>query len=658
MESSRRGQLTLIDLLMLAGLPVCAVLLFISFLVPTREGARRRQCQYNLRHIGRALQAYEDANGTLPPAAIQPDSMDVLELVYPRGQMVATHANWLTLLLPHLGQAELAGRFNRNAPITDWSNKAVREAELSVLACPADTFHNANNHFQALLQVSGSGMSTASASGQARSKTAAAPVVDFARGNYAINMGTSATVSAPGTCRYPVPCGTMTERKERHVLRWGNGVAGVNKAFASKEFVNRLGTTVAVDEIRSGLRCVDSRGAWALGLIGCSATYGHGLYGDAAGPNPDRAAADEIIGCGQLGALIKYGSVVADENMRCRDCQVASQAAARSLHLGGVNVLMLDGSACFVGDGVDLGLWHAMHSRETQEPISLRSVDLEPQSNTNQTVEEYGKTELDYQAVARAGGNSPSSQREPKRLINAIGMELIQIAPGEFVMGMPDQPVVNRCPRGPIRYPSESAPHWVRIRRPFCLGTYKVTQGQYEQVMGVNPSWHSATGGDKQWYAAQDTIELPVEQVSWHDAVEFCRRLSLLAAEQTTGRTYRLPTEAEWEFAGRAGSVTVGDGHPSGAIGPVSQDEMNAWFLHGMCGGVCEWCADWYARDYYVCSDRDDPRGPPTGYLRVVRGTPWIFTGDPLQRTTRAAAPWATSRFIGFRVACDVGEGR
>jgi len=260
--------------------------------------------------------------------------------------------------------------------------------------------------------------------------------------------------------------------------------------------------------------------------------------------------------------------------------------------------------------------------------------------------------------VARAGGNGPSSQREPKRLINAIGMELIQIAPGEFVMGMPDQPVVNRFPRGPIRYPSESAPHWVRIRRAFYLGTYKVTQGQYEQIMGVNPSWHSATGGDKQWYEVQDTSELPAEQVSWHDAVEFCRRLSLFHAEQTAGRTYRLPTEAEWEFACRAGSVTFGDGHPSGAIGPVSQDEMNAWFLHGMCGGVCEWCADWYARDYYVCSDRDDPRGPSTGYLRVVRGTPWIFTGDPLQRTTRAAAPWATSRFIGFRIACDVGEGR
>jgi prepilin-type processing-associated H-X9-DG protein len=287
--------------------------------------------------------------------------------------MVATHANWLTLLLPHLGQAELAGRFNRNAPITDWSNKAVREAELSVLACPADTFHNANNHFQALLQVSGSGMSTASASGQARSKTAAAPVVDFARGNYAINMGTSATASAPGTCRYPIPCGTMTEQKGRQIPRWGNGVAGVNKAFASKEFMNRLGTTVAVDEIRSGLRCVDSRGAWALGLIGCSATFGHGIYGDAAGPNPDRAAADEIIGCGEIGGLIKYGSVLADENMRCRSCQVASQAAARSMHPGGVNVLMLDGSAYFVGDGVDLGLWHSMHSRETQEPISLQS---------------------------------------------------------------------------------------------------------------------------------------------------------------------------------------------------------------------------------------------------------------------------------------------
>ena len=222
-----------------------------------------------------------------------------------------------------------------------------------------------------------------------------------------------------------------------------------------------------------------------------------------------------------------------------------------------------------------------------------------------------------------------SSKSTAKVITNSIGMKLVPIPAGEFLMGSPDSD---------DRALSQEKPrHRVRITRPFCLGVCEVTQGQYERVMGRNPSRYP---GDPQ---------RPVESVSWNDAVEFCRRLGELPEEKAAGAVYRLPTEAEWEYACRAGAATrycFGDdkerladyawyladwpmlspGNPAAAAPgqkiephPVGLKKPNAWGLYDMHGNVWEWCADWYA-PYTGESSEDDPIGPASGSTRVVRG--------------------------------------
>src|SRR5262249_28078986 len=131
------------------------------------------------------------------------------------------------------------------------------------------------------------------------------------------------------------------------------------------------------------------------------------------------------------------------------------------------------------------------------------------------------------------------AQDGDKVLTNSIGMKLARIPAGKFLMGSP--------PAEAERDPEEM-PHEVTIGRPFYLGVHEGTQGQYQQVTGKNPAFF----GPKQ----DRTPDHPVEQVRWADAVEFCKKLSALPAEKAAGRVYRLPTEAEWEYACRAGTTT------------------------------------------------------------------------------------------------------
>ena len=105
------------------------------------------------------------------------------------------------------------------------------------------------------------------------------------------------------------------------------------------------------------------------------------------------------------------------------------------------------------------------------------------------------------------------------------------------------------------RLPGEGPQHQVRITKPFYMGIYEVTQEEYQRVMGVNPSEFSATGKGKAKVGGQETKRFPVENVSWDDAVDFCRKLSDFPQEKAAGRTYRLPSEAQWEYACRAGST-------------------------------------------------------------------------------------------------------
>jgi formylglycine-generating enzyme required for sulfatase activity len=240
-------------------------------------------------------------------------------------------------------------------------------------------------------------------------------------------------------------------------------------------------------------------------------------------------------------------------------------------------------------------------------------------------------------------------------IINSIRMKLVLIRAGEFMMGSP--------PDEKERNSNEGPQHRVRITRPFYLGAHEVTQWEYEIVMGANPSSFKAPTH-------------PVENVSWDDAVMFCQKLSALPKEKAAKRQYCLPTEAQWEYACRAGTTTAfafgdtlsptdanfaGGSHRTGRRnrGPASEGttlvgsyRANAWGLYDMHGNVWEWCADWYDSGYYGNSLVEDPTGPVGGSNRVFRGGGWLFIAWYCRSAYRIYfSPGARIDYLGFRVS-------
>jgi len=260
-----------------------------------------------------------------------------------------------------------------------------------------------------------------------------------------------------------------------------------------------------------------------------------------------------------------------------------------------------------------------------------------------------------------AGAASPSTQpaiqpsTQPAKeltldLGNKVTMKLVLIPAGKFTMGSPETETGRDSDEGPQ--------HEVTISKPFYMGVYEVTQEQYEQVTGKNPSTFKGAKN-------------PVESVSWEEAVEFCKKLSA-----KTGKTVSLPTEAQWEYACRAGSKTrFGYGNSDADLGdyawcttnsyskthPVGEKKANAWGLYDMHGNVWEWCSDWY-QDSYRNLPTSDSTGPSTGELRIMRGDGWI-NPHPLPQFCRSALrSWSAPDFrncvIGFRVAVDLPAGQ
>ena len=228
----------------------------------------------------------------------------------------------------------------------------------------------------------------------------------------------------------------------------------------------------------------------------------------------------------------------------------------------------------------------------------------------------------------------PESLRRKIPIINSVGMRFLRLPAGQFAMG------------------EGSEAHLVTLTEPFYLGIYAVTQEEYKKVVGENPS---------HFKGAQN----PVENVSWGDAVEFCRRLSMLPEEKASGRVYRLPTEAEWEYACRAGTNTkyyFGDNksqlgeyawydkNSASKIHPVGEKKPNSWGLYDMHGNVWEWCSDWYGD--YPCRTLVDPSGPHTSSGRVARGGCWSGGAASCRSASRGGdAPSHRGSLFGFRVA-------
>ena len=246
---------------------------------------------------------------------------------------------------------------------------------------------------------------------------------------------------------------------------------------------------------------------------------------------------------------------------------------------------------------------------------------------------------------------SQAPAEKPGKLKNSIGIEFASIPAGKFLMGSPATEKE--------RSPNETQ-HEVTLTQGFWMGVYEVTQAQYEQVMGKNPSeFKGAT--------------LPVETVSYKDALAFCKKLSDLPAEKAAGRKYRLPTEAEWEYCCRAGTSTpfhfgnelngtqanCDGNNPYGTTkkgpylektSPVGSYPANAWGLYDMHGNVWEWCQDRY--DSSPKQSVTDPRGPEVGSICVSRGGSWYNEAAGCRSANRYwYDPSIRNSGVGFRLA-------
>ena len=249
----------------------------------------------------------------------------------------------------------------------------------------------------------------------------------------------------------------------------------------------------------------------------------------------------------------------------------------------------------------------------------------------------YVPDDLDFVPM----GDSAVSAAPSGRIytVSSINYKMVYISPGTFMMGSPSSE--------PKR-DSDERQHKVTLTKGFYIGVTEITQNQWKAIMGNNPSRFK---GDN----------LPVESVSWNDCREFIRKLN----SQEGGNKYRLPTEAEWEYACRVGTTTrfrigysdsrLGDyawysSNSSSKTHPVSRKKPNAWGLYDMHGNVWEWCEDWYGN--YPSGHVTDPDGLSSGSSRVGRGGNWGSSAGGCRSADRSGVtPGHGYGFLGFRLA-------
>ena len=274
-----------------------------------------------------------------------------------------------------------------------------------------------------------------------------------------------------------------------------------------------------------------------------------------------------------------------------------------------------------------------------------------PESNQTTTetsdakTAEVGKIDLEPAKEERIG-------KKPFT-IPGLAMEMLWCKPGTFTMG---------SPKSEVGRDDDKTLHAVTLTHGFWLGKHEVTQAQWQSIMGTTPSKFKGPN-------------LPVETVSWDEAVSFCKKLTereKKAGRLPAGWAYALPTEAQWEYACRAGTRTAysfgnaitekqanfkGTNDNIKKTTPVGSYGPNAWGFHDMHGNVWEWCSDWYGG--YPKGAMTDPTGPAVGSLRVIRGGSWFIDARYLRSAFRSwCGPVFRFNFLGFRPSLRLVQGR
>ena len=318
-----------------------------------------------------------------------------------------------------------------------------------------------------------------------------------------------------------------------------------------------------------------------------------------------------------------------------------------------------------IGDASE-AIWTSSIDGEIGTGSSIYTSELSPGTHTvaMELVDPVGPGTSSFAqitvTVTVESGTQPSGETDTFALPGDVTIEMVWIEPGTFVMGTTEEQEQLLRSKGMWDgwFENEHPDHPVTITQGFWLGKYEITQGQWEGVMGTRP-W---SGGSY----VQANADHPAVYISWDDMQEFIRRLN--AAEGS--EVYRLPTEAEWEYACRGGTTTLWSfGDDESELGhyawyrdnawnvgekyahAVGTKDPNAWGLYDMHGNVWEWCQDRWDERYYRVSPTEDPQGPSSGSGRVSRG------GDfcDLAQGTRSAyrgfySPGTRNCYIGARL--------
>jgi formylglycine-generating enzyme required for sulfatase activity len=318
----------------------------------------------------------------------------------------------------------------------------------------------------------------------------------------------------------------------------------------------------------------------------------------------------------------------------------------------GICVLLL-GSAGFFG----WKNWHDRYVWPSQRPEWLFEP---PPMDRSQWPKEPAPWKIETNAVEVA---TPEGLRPANIVyhVNSIGMKFVRVNPGTFWMGLtPAQALLTQSPR--------MVGHQVTLTKSYLLGAFEVTNEQYEKFRPEHAQrrakYQRGSEGDRH----------PAEPVKWRSAVEFCQWLS-----QKEGRLYRLPTEAEWEYASKAGTTNIlywgdnsWDRHKAnvggmrsvpesyyedgyGYTSPVGIYPPNPWGFYDMVGNSWEWVQDWF--DWYPSEPQVDPKGPPTGHIRVKKGDSWSTRTRHIKSCDRDGNnPADLFEIEGFRVLCEINE--
>ena len=264
-------------------------------------------------------------------------------------------------------------------------------------------------------------------------------------------------------------------------------------------------------------------------------------------------------------------------------------------------------------------------------------------------------------SIGFAAAVSKAAEAQQPAPTNSVGMTFVRVPAGRFEMGSP--------PTDPDATPAEKPRHAVTISKPFEIGRHEVTQAQWEAVMGSSPYTSARSNPFYGLPGMAERIRQPANPatVSWNDAQAFIAKLN----QREGHRGYRLPTEAEWEYAARAGTTTIysfgddvrqlgtyawfSEDFATGSTHPVGSKSPNAWGLYDVHGNAWEWVQDWYDESYYARSPATDPTGPSSGKGKVVRGGSWHVTSGSWRTAFRKSyEPDYRGISIGFRVVRDV----